>query len=195
MLNSLASLKAIILASIIPIDPGYGNQGGHLDAGKNKEIADMAERLQGHGQHGRGRKTRARRTAGKIEITSGRRHSPHPCAVPEELLTKLGKMAQTEIKNKMGGGQARGTGQAKRRKPKRSRSRPAARSPRSTTSSKGADARASRLFYGRKDPGARDAAFPLISTAVKKDPITPRKIFFAGESIPPGKGQGRKRPA
>jgi hypothetical protein len=105
MLSSLASLKALILAF------DYSNKlldveikAVTSDAGKNKEIADMLNGFKAMGSMAAGEKPGLAELLGKIEITSAADNVRIHAAIPEELLNKLGKMAQSEIKNKMGGG-------------------------------------------------------------------------------------------
>ena len=73
------------------------------DAGKNKEIADMLNGFKAMGSMAAGDKPEVGELLGKIEITSAADNVRLHAAVPEVLLNKLGKMAQTEIMNKMGG--------------------------------------------------------------------------------------------
>ena len=104
MLSSLSSLKALILAF------DYSNKvldaeikAVTSEAGKNKDIADMLTGLKAMGGMMAGEKPEVGELLGKIEITSGADNVRIHAAIPEELLNKLGKMAQTEIMNKMGG--------------------------------------------------------------------------------------------
>ena len=104
MLSSLASLKAIILAF------DYSNKVLDMeikavtsDAGKNKDIADMLNGFKAMGSMAVGGKPEIGELLGKIEITSASDNVRIHAALPEELLNKLGKMAQTELMNKMGG--------------------------------------------------------------------------------------------
>jgi hypothetical protein len=105
MLSSLSSLKAIILAF------DYSNKMLDIEikavtseAGKNKEIADMLNGFKAMGSMAAGNKPEVGELLGKIEITSAADNVRIHAAVPEELFNKLGKMAQNEIMNKMGGG-------------------------------------------------------------------------------------------
>ncbi len=104
MLSSLASLKAIVLAF------DYSNKILDMEikavtseAGKNKEIADMLNGFKAMGSMAAGGKPEVGELLGKIEITSAADNVRIHAAVPEDLLNKLGKMAQTELMNKMGG--------------------------------------------------------------------------------------------
>ncbi len=104
MLSSLASLKAIILAF------DYSNKVLDMeikavtsDAGKNKDIADMLNGFKAMGSMAVGGKPEIGELLGKIEITSASDNVRIHAALPEELLNKLGKIAQTELMNKMGG--------------------------------------------------------------------------------------------
>jgi hypothetical protein len=104
MLSSLASLKALILAfdysnKILDIEIKAVTS----DAGKNKEIADMLNGFKAMGSMAAGDKPEVGELMGKIEITSAADNVRIHAVLPEELLNKLGKMAKTEIMNKMGG--------------------------------------------------------------------------------------------
>jgi len=105
MLSSLASLKALILAfdysnKILDIEIKAVTS----DAGKNKEIADMLNGFKAMGSMAAGDKPEVGELMGKIEITSAADNVRIHAALPEELLNKLGKMAESEFKNKLGGG-------------------------------------------------------------------------------------------
>jgi hypothetical protein len=104
MLSSLASLKGLLLAF------DYSNKVMDMeikaitsDAGKNKEIADMLNGFKAMGSMAAGEKPEVGELLGKIEITSAADNVRIHAAIPEELINKLGKMAQSEIMNKMGG--------------------------------------------------------------------------------------------
>jgi hypothetical protein len=104
MLSSLATLKALVM------DFDYANKVLEAqikavtgDATKNKEIADMLNGLKAMGNMLAAEKPEVGELLGKIEITSAADNVRLHGAIPEELLNKLGKMAQTEIMNKMGG--------------------------------------------------------------------------------------------
>jgi hypothetical protein len=104
MLSSLASLKALVLAfdyanAVLDIEIKAVTS----DAGKNKEIADMLNGFKAMGSMAAGSKPEVGELLGKIEVTSAADNVRLHAAVPEELLKKLGKMAQSEIMNKMGG--------------------------------------------------------------------------------------------
>ncbi len=105
MLSSLASLKGLVLAfdysnKILDVEIKAVTS----DAGKNKEIADMLNGFKAMGSMAAGQKPDLGELLGKIEITSAADNVRIHAAVPEDLLNKLGRMAQSEIKNKMGGG-------------------------------------------------------------------------------------------
>jgi hypothetical protein len=117
MLSSLSSLKALILAF------DYSNKMLDIEikavtseAGKNKEIADMLNGFKAMGSMAAGNKPEVGELLGKIEITSAADNVRIHAAVPEELLKKLGKMAQSEIMNKMGGGKAEATAKGEEKK-------------------------------------------------------------------------------
>jgi len=104
MLGSLASLKGVLL--------GFDYKNKILDAefkiitadaGKNKEIADMLNGFRAMGSLAAGEKPEIGELMNKIEITSGADNVRIHAALPEQLLDKLGKMAETEIMNKLGG--------------------------------------------------------------------------------------------
>jgi hypothetical protein len=104
MLSSLASLKALVLAfdyanAVLDIEI----KAVTADAGKNKEIADMLNGFKAMGSMAAGDKPEVGELLGKIEITSAADNVRLHAAVPEELLKKLGKMAQSQIMNKLGG--------------------------------------------------------------------------------------------
>jgi hypothetical protein len=104
MLSSLASLKALVLAfdyanAVLDVEI----KAVTADAGKNKEIADMLNGFKAMGSMAAGDKPEVGELLGKIEITSAADNVRLHAAVPEELLKKLGKMAQSQIMNKLGG--------------------------------------------------------------------------------------------
>ena len=104
MLSSLASLKGLALAfdyanAVLDIDIKMITS----DAGKNKEIADMLNGFKAMGNMAAGDKPEVGELLNKIEITSAADNVRLHAAVPEELLKKLGKIAQSQIMNKMGG--------------------------------------------------------------------------------------------
>jgi hypothetical protein len=104
MLSSLSSLKAMTMRF------DYANktldmaiQALTADAGKNKEIADMLNGFKAMGALAAGEKPEIGELLNKIEITSGADNVTIKALLPEELLTKLAKMAQSELMNKLGG--------------------------------------------------------------------------------------------
>ncbi len=104
MLSSLSSLKAMILSfdyvnKILDVDL----KALTADAGKNKEIADMLTGFKAMGSMASGEKPEVGELLSKIEITSGADNVRIHAALPEELIEKLGKMAEAEIASKLGG--------------------------------------------------------------------------------------------
>ena len=72
------------------------------DAGKNKEIADMLNGFKAMGALAAGEKPEIGELLNKIEITSGTDNVTIKALLPEELLTKLSKTVESELKNKLG---------------------------------------------------------------------------------------------
>jgi hypothetical protein len=103
MLSSLSSLKAITMHF------DYANKTLDMairavtaDAGKNKEIADMLNGFKSMGALAAGEKPEIGELLNKIEITSGTDNVTIKALLPEELLTKLSKTVESELKNKLG---------------------------------------------------------------------------------------------
>lgn len=103
MLSSLASLKAVTMHF------DYANKTLDMairavtaDAGKNKEIADMLNGFKSMGALAAGEKPEIGELLNKIEITSGTDNVTIKALLPEELLTKLSKTVESELKNKLG---------------------------------------------------------------------------------------------
>ncbi|MDD8027653.1 MAG: hypothetical protein PHI34_14220 [Acidobacteriota bacterium] len=104
MLSSLASLKAIVLYF------DYANKTLDMafkavtsDGVKNKELADMITGFKAMGALASGQKPEIGELLNKIEVTSAADNVTIKALLPEELLVKLSKMAESEILNKMGG--------------------------------------------------------------------------------------------
>lgn len=104
MLSSLASLKAMVMHM------DYANKTLDLafkavtaDAGKNKELADMLTGFKSMGALAAGEKPEIGELLGKIEISSGADNVTIKALLPEELLVKLSKIVESEVKSKIGG--------------------------------------------------------------------------------------------
>jgi hypothetical protein len=105
MLSSLSSLKAMVMHM------DYANKTLDLafkavtaDAGKNKELADMLTGFKSMGALAAGEKPEIGELLGKIEISSGADNVTIKALLPEELLVKLSKVVESEVKDKIGGG-------------------------------------------------------------------------------------------
>lgn len=104
MLSSLASLKAMVMHM------DYANKTLDLafkavtaDAGKNKELADMLTGFKSMGALAAGEKPEIGEMLSKIEVTSGADNVTIKALLPEELLVKLSKLVESEVKDKIGG--------------------------------------------------------------------------------------------
>jgi hypothetical protein len=103
MLSSLAALKAMALSFDYKDKTlDFDLKALTSDAGKNKEIADMLNGFKAMGALAAGEKPEIGELLGKVEITAAADNVRIHAVLPEVLIDKLSKMAQTEIANKLG---------------------------------------------------------------------------------------------
>jgi hypothetical protein len=103
MLSSLGSLKAMAVSfDYVSKKLDIEFKALTSEPGKNKEIADMLIGFKSMGGMMAGGKPEIAELLEKIEISSGKDNIRFHALIPEDLLAKLGKMAEEEVKNKLG---------------------------------------------------------------------------------------------